>query len=237
MIRLHFIATCFAIITLGTAVAAAEPRASAGNGDLAEVTDLHPFTHTAYIPMGSRLSSIRIEAIKLVKVATKRRTVTSERYCAQPWTEPGGSMFCERTTDESSVPAYRVTYSYSGQLMASDEQGNAYFTFSVYFRPDEISPQLREVVALGKIQRAALAEFFTIATSSELVQHMAIDQANSTRCDGNYFDGDWVRTNPKCEDNIAYRKVAIPSSYITVKVDPRASRLETESAASGPWSK
>ena len=35
MIRLHFIATCFAIITLGTAVAAAEPRASAGNGDLA----------------------------------------------------------------------------------------------------------------------------------------------------------------------------------------------------------
>jgi len=76
MIRLHFIAACIAIIALGT-TAAAEARASAGNGDVVEITDLHPFTHVAYIPMGSSLSSIRIEGIKLVKVPTKRRTVTS----------------------------------------------------------------------------------------------------------------------------------------------------------------
>jgi hypothetical protein len=35
----------------------------------------------------------RIEGIKLVKVATKRRSVTNERYCNQPWAEPSGSMY------------------------------------------------------------------------------------------------------------------------------------------------
>lgn len=235
MIRLHFIATCFAIIALRTTAATAETRTSAGTGDVVEITELQPFTHIAYIPLGSSLSSLRIEGIKLVKVATKRRTVTNQRYCTQPWAEPGGSMYCELTTDEAPMPAYQVTYSYWGQPLASDEHPNAYFTFSVYFRPDEISPGLREVVAAGKVRRAALVEFFDITTTSEHVQQIVIDHANSTICDGNYLDGNWVRTSPECEDNIAYREVTMPSSYITVKVDPRAFRFET-AAASRPWS-
>ena len=137
----HFIATCFAIIALGTAVgASAGMRPASGNGNVVEITDLQPFTHVAFIPTGSALSSIRIEGIKLVKVATKRRIVTNERYCNQPWAEPGGSMDCQRITEESPVPAYQVTYSYRGRPMVSDEYGNTYFTFSVYFRQDEISP-------------------------------------------------------------------------------------------------
>ena len=105
-------------------------------------------------------------------------------------------MSCERTADESPVPAYRVTYSYRGQPLASDEYGNPYFTFNVYFRPDEISPRLRERVASGKIGRAELAEFFDIATSREPVQETVIDETRSSLCDGNYVDGNWIHTNP-----------------------------------------
>ena len=35
-----------------------------------QISDLHPFTHVAYILAGADLSSIRIENIKAVKVAT-----------------------------------------------------------------------------------------------------------------------------------------------------------------------
>jgi hypothetical protein len=234
MFHLHFVATCFAIITLGTPAITAGALASTRNGDVVEITDLQPFTHVAEIPVGSQTSSIRIEGIKLVKIATKRRTLTNDVYCNQPWAEPGGSMFCPRITDESPVPAYRVTYSYRGQPMASDEYGNPNFTFSVYFRPDDISPRLRELVATGKVRRAELAEFFDIATSRERVQEIVIDQAKSTLCDGNYFDGNWVHANPNCQDNIAYRRSAMPSSYIRVKVDPGTPRYET-AAASAPW--
>jgi hypothetical protein len=234
MFRLHSVATCFAIITLGTTAITAGTLVSTRNGDVVEITDLQPFTHVADIPVGSQTSSIRIEGIKLVKIATKRRTVTNEVYCNQRWAEPGGSVLCQRTTDESPVPAYRVTYSYRSQPMASDEYGNPHFNFSIYFRPDEISPRLRELVASGKVRRAELAEFFDIATSRERVQEIVIDQAKSTLCDGNYFDGNWIHTNPKCEDNIAYRRVAMPSSYIRVEVNSSTSRYET-AAASAPW--
>jgi hypothetical protein len=234
----HFTATCFAIIALVTAVAARARMLSAtGNGDVAEITDLQPFTHVAYIPTGSALSSIRIEGIKLVKVATKRRTAGNERYCNQPWAEPGGSMYCQRITGESPVLAYQVTYSYRGRPMVSDEYGNTYFTFSVYFRQDEISPRLREILALGKIRRTALEEFFEVTTSRAPTQQIVIDSANSTLCDGNYLDGNWTRTNPKCEDKIVYQRVASASPYITVRVDSASSRIEAAAAASEPLRK
>jgi hypothetical protein len=75
MFRLHFVATCFAFITLGTTAITAGSLASTRNGDVVEITDLQPFTHVAEIPVASQTSSIRIAGIKLVKVATKRRTV------------------------------------------------------------------------------------------------------------------------------------------------------------------
>jgi hypothetical protein len=232
----HFIATCFAIIALGTSAvgASARMRSATGNGDVVEITDLQPFTHVAHIPTGSALSSITIEGIKQVKVATKRRTVTNERYCNQPWAEPGGSMYCQRITEESPVLAYQVTYSYRGRPMVSDEYGNTYFTFSVYFRQDEISPRLREILALGKIGRAALEESLAVTTSRAPTQQIVIDSASSTLCDGNYLDGNWTRTNPTCEDKIVYQRVASASPYITVRVDPASSRIEAAAAASEP---
>ena len=143
-------------------------------------------------------------------------------------------MDCQRITEESPVPAYQVTYSYRGRPMVSDEYGNTYFTFSVYFRQDELSQRLREILALGKIRRAALEEFFEVTMSRAPTQQIVIDSANSTLCDGNYLDGNWTNTNPTCEDKIVYQRVASASPYITVRVDPASSRIEAAAAASGP---
>jgi hypothetical protein len=231
----HFIASCSFIIGLGTATAtaaAAEMRSTPSNRDVVEITELQPFTHLAYIPAGSSTSSIKIEDVKLVKVATIRRSVTNERNCNQSFVEPGGSMYCQHTADESPVFAYRVTYSYRGQPMVSDEYGNTYFTFGVYFRPEEISPRLREMLASGKLRRNAIAEFFELTTSRESVMQTVIDEARSSFCDGNYVDGNWVLTHPRCEDKVVYTKVASPSAYVTVRVAP--ARLEA-AAASGLW--
>ena len=232
----HLIATCFAVIAVAGSAAAASANTPASTGDVVESMDLQPFTHVTYIPAGSSMSSIRIENIKLVKIATKRRILTNDRDCHQPWAEPGGSMACSRTIDESTVPAYRVTYSYRGEPMMSDEYGNTYFTFSVYFRPDEIPPRLRDILALGEIRRTALEEFFRVTTSRGLVQQTVIDSAHSAFCDGNYVDGNWTRVDPRCDDQIAYKPVTSPSPYIAVSVEPSLSRVET-ALVSGSWLK
>lgn len=205
----------------GLMIALVVPASATSNDDLVEIADLQLFTHSATIPAGGDVSSIKIESVKAVMVATKRRSVTKSRDCDQPASEPGGSMDCRHITDESYVPAYRVTYSYRGEPMASDEYGNRYFTFSVYFHPDEISADLRRVLSLSKVNRAAAAEFFQLTTQREFIQRVAIDGANSTICDGNYVDGNWVHTGPNCEDGIAYTRVEIPSPYITVKLSFR----------------
>ena len=111
MFRTHqFIATCFAIVGLSTAAFAASARAR--RGEVVEVTDLQPFTHVAYIPADADLSSIKMEGIKAVKVATRLRSVTNTDYCEYVYrfAEPGGSIYCPQTTNESPVPAYRVSY-------------------------------------------------------------------------------------------------------------------------------
>ena len=115
--------------------------------------------------------------------------------------------------------------------MASDEYGNTYFTFNVYFRPGEISPALLEVLSSGKTEGSAVEGFFELSTAQESTQLLAVDQANSTFCEGNYVDGNWVRTNPKCEDRIVYKTVKSPSPYVTVRVDPVSRGLETAAVA------
>jgi hypothetical protein len=105
--------------------------------------------------------------------------------------------------------------------MASDEYGNTYVTFRVYFRPDEISPELRRALSSGKIGRTVAAEFFALTTSRGSIQEILVDEANS------------VHTNAKCEDGINYIDVASASPYITVDVNPAASRFETAAQGRG----
>jgi hypothetical protein len=231
MSRTHqFIATCFAVVGLSTAAFAASARAR--RGEVVEVTDLQQFTHVAYIPADADLSSIKMEGVKAVKVATRQRSVTSTGYCEYEYrfAAPGGSMYCPQTTNESPVPAYRVSYSYKGQPMASDEYGSTSFTFTVYFRSGELNPGLLRALWSGGISRANAAEFFQFTTSRSSVPQTVIDRAKSKFCDGNYLDGNWIHTSPKCEDVVAYKVIASPSPYITVRVNPAYPRLATTAA-------
>ena len=174
MFRSHqFIAAGFAIAALAsiskTVTAATTPEEEASpvvsfesaiGGETVEITriaDLQPFTHVAYIPVGADLSSIKLKQIKAVSVATKRRLATNLHYCEERLrAEPGGSMYCPLTTDESTVSAYKLTYAFTAPPLASDEYGNTSFTFSVYFRPDELGPRLRQVLALASRSLPAL---------------------------------------------------------------------------------
>jgi hypothetical protein len=236
----QFIAACSAIIAFGTAASAATPEARRNKDvssvvvsaptegrEIVQISDLQPFTHIAYIPVESDLSSVKIEGIKMVKAATKARSVTKPSECDRTGGEPGASPNCTRTTYGSRVPAVQVTYSYRAP---SDESGSAWFTFDVYFREDEIDPRLLRALSKGKISRSAAAELFEISTLRGSTQQLALDETNSILCEGYYVDGSWVHTNPRCEDSVTYRKVASPSPYFTVKVDSAPSSLETVAA-------
>jgi hypothetical protein len=83
-----------------------------------------------------------------------------------------------------------------------------------------LSPAVRQTIDKGRIARAELAEYFRVGTSRGTTQRVAIDNANSSFCDGRYVDGAWTHTNPRCEDKVSYRTVSVPSGYLTVKIAP-----------------
>ena len=217
-----------AVAAVGTIFLAAAP-AAATDPEAVEITYLQPFTNITEIPAGSDLSSIRLEGIKAVKVATRRTSITDQRYCEAVFPEPGGSMYCPYIQDGSPMPAYRVTYSYSGPAVGSDEYGSTLFTFSVNLRPEDL-----DITALQtsshKINRVAAAEVLKLTTDRGLVQREVIDEARSVLCDGNYIDGLWSRTDRNCEDKVTYKTVATPSDYITVRVDSAAGLAKLSSA-------
>ena len=112
----------------------------------------------------------------------------------------------------------KVTYLFKAPSKAAEEFGDAYYTFSVYFRADAVEPGLIRTLSAGKLGRNA-AELFEISTSRPLIQQDVVDEANSTFCDGYYGDSGWVHTNTTCEDRVTYRQVASLSPYVSVKVD------------------
>ena len=227
-----FAVAAFALLPRVSDAATAVPNAST------TVVDLTPFTHIGYIPANADISSIKLQGIKTVKVATKQRSVTDFHYCEERVvTEPGGSMYCPLTTDENSVSAYKVTYMFTAPPMVSDEYGGRSFTFSVYFRPDELSPSLRDALTSNKLSRQDLSEYFHVATSTESVQNIVIDEGSSEFCNGDYVDGNWTHTNPGCQDRIVFKNVATASPYIKVRVDPASTRLEAYMATTGLSSK
>jgi len=224
---------CLAAIASASLAAATEPGANQATRDAVavETTNLQPFTNTAAIPAGADTSSIRFESAKAVEVATRRSFTTDGGYCEEGgYREPGGSAFCPSSRDESPMPAYRITYSYTGPAMASDEYGNTRFTFSVYVPPDQLNPTASQEITSHKFGRTDAADFFRLSASRGSVEQVAIDEANSTFCAGNYIDGEWSQTDPSCQDKVAYKTVTAPSSYITVRVVPSRSAGQDVSA-------
>jgi hypothetical protein len=189
--------------------------------------DLHPFTHLAYLPAGADPGTIRFEKVKLVKVATRVKYAMDSNYCKQlAFRDPGGSIACPSAETEASAPAYEVTYSVTGQPLASDEHANPNFTFSVYFRPDELAADMQRTLAGGKLSRADRTAYFAVSTYREPVRRIALDETKSHFCEGNFVDGAWIHTDPGCKDNVSYTTVTAPSGYITVNVEPASRKRE-----------
>ena len=185
-----------------------------------QVNDLEPFAHTALIPAGSDLSSIRLQGVKEVMIPTRARILTDAGYCkGAAFAEPGGSMYCPLVREEELTPAYRITYSFEGQPLVSDEFGARYFTFSVYFRPGELGFATPAGHVAGKRRTAEVAAYFRLTTSRGFQAQAVIDGENSTFCAGNHVDGLWAHTDPKCQAHVQTKTMNIPSDYITVRVD------------------
>jgi len=190
-----------------------------------------PFTHFARIPVGADLRTIRFEKVKTVKVRAVVASTGDANYCREAGSrDPGGSMACPQARGGAPVEAYEVTYSYTGPPLASDEYANRNFTFSVYFRPNELSPDAQRAIAARKISRADAAGYFAVSTYREQAGRVAIDDTKSRFCPGTYVDGVWTHNDPRCEDKVVYREVSEPSGYITVQVDAVPARRGTGSS-------
>ncbi|MBV8728985.1 MAG: hypothetical protein JO336_04165 [Acidobacteriia bacterium] len=205
----------------GTALVAASASAQVMTVNQA----IDSFTHLARIPAGANLATIKFQSVKVVKVPTRKVVSTDSRYCeAAAMREPGGSMFCASVQTEGYTRAYQVTYSYEGQAMASDESGNRRFTFSVYFRPEELTAGERSLFE-RKASRSDAEASFQVTTSRELETKLTVDNARSTFCEGMYIDGRWMHNNTACVDSVQFKAVAVPSDYMTVRVDPVQARV------------
>jgi hypothetical protein len=207
------------MITAAIAVAA-DSGSKTNTRDVVEVVDLNPFTDVAYIPLGSSLSSLKFEGLKAVRVATRSIATSNKSYCEQMFQDPGGSAFCPSMKTVAKDPAYKVTYSFYGEPMTSDEYGGTRFTFSVYFRPADLDPTLRQMISEGHFKEVDVERFFVLSTARSSGPEVLLDQANSKFCAGNYVDGNWTRTDSKCEEKLTYRIFTRPSGFVAVKVTP-----------------
>jgi len=193
------------------------------HADASHVTTeaLHPFTHVAQIPNGADLNSIRFERARLVRVPTAMREGTDTQYCEEALSrDPGGSAFCPSTTADSYVQAYVVTWSFNAPPAPWDETGQTRATFDVVYKLEELSPQTRKALSAGKLSRMEAADYFAVKTSRETVQRAVIDESRSKFCDGSFVEGGWTRNNAACAETIVWKKMALPSDSIAVRVDP-----------------
>jgi len=199
---------------------AAEPVEATATVPQAQTEDAHPFTHLAYIPANSELGTIRFEGIKRVNVPARIEHVADAHFCAElAFSDPGGSLFCPYTRTESVTAAYAVTYSFTGQPMASDEFASRRFALEVYFRPDELAPEVLQAVSARKPDRTEMAGYFAVKTYREPVHRVVIDSARSSLCPGSYRDGVWTHNDQSCQDDIHYTAITTPSDSVTVRVD------------------
>jgi hypothetical protein len=123
----------------------------------AQTQELQSFTHFARIPAGSDPATIHFEKIRSVTVPI------SVQYTA-----------------DAHIAA-------TGQPLASDESPTGRSTFQVYFRPDELAPNVRTMIETGGYNSTSLAEYFRLNTYPERVRRTVIDE--SQFYDDNFVDG------------------------------------------------
>src|SRR5580658_10202607 len=185
-----------------------------------QLDQLSPFTHVASIPAIADPSTIRFEKLRIVELASKTKTTTDPQSCKdQQSREPGGTITCRTTTVLERVKAVEATYSFNGPVIATGESIPGRDMFSVYFRPEEVGVD----GPVGKLKRDQAASFFQVSTFRPMVEQKVVDKQHSQFCEGSYVDGNWVRKDSKCQDQVQYISQTVPSPYLTVQVDLRHS--------------
>ena len=183
----------------------------------AQVDELSPFSKVASIPATVDPATIRFEKLRMVELAAKTKTTTDLQTCKdRQFRDPDGTT-CQTTTVEERVKALEAKYSYNGPEIATGETIPGRQTFSVYFRPEEVAVD----GPVDKLKRDQAASLFQVTTSRPTVEQKVIDKDHSQFCDGGYVDGTWIRTDPKCQDQLQYIKQMVASPNLLVQVDLR----------------
>jgi hypothetical protein len=181
--------------------------------------ELNPFTNVASIPATVDPSTIRFEKLKVVQLASKTQVTTDPQNCKEIQFRDPGSSNCESVRVLERVKAVEATYSFIGPQTATGEGeiGPSRQFFSVYFHPEDL-PVNQPVQKLNREQAGSM---FQISTARPTVQQRVIDKQNSHFCAGNYVDGSWTPSDPKCQDQVQYTTVTVPSTYWAVDVSVR----------------
>ena len=197
--------------------AIAAPVAVATVKQAGQVDQINPFIHVVSIPATVDPSTIRFEKLSMVELASKTKTTADTQDCKDRQFRDPDSSNCQAVVER--VKALAATYSYSGPALSSGEATPGRDTFSVYFRPEEVSVD----GPVQKLKRDQAASNFVMSTYRAMVDQKVIDKEHSHLCDGNYVDGSWVRKDSKCQDQVQYTSQTVPSPYLTVQVDLRQS--------------
>jgi hypothetical protein len=178
-------------------------------------SNIDPFTHRAFIPATVDTSTIRLEKVKMVDLASKTENTMAPGCKEKQFRDPDGSN-CEVVKVLEHVKAVEADYSFIGPQLGTgegDTRPNRQ-TLAVYFRPEEV-PVSGEV---AKLNRESL---FQVSTSRPIIQQRVVDEQNSRLCKGNYVDGNWVQADPNCKEQVQYTNRTVPATYWVVEVDVR----------------
>jgi len=183
----------------------------------AQLDEHNPFTNVAYIPATVDPSTIRFEKLRMVELASKTKTTTDPQICKEQQFRESDSRYCQSVTVLERVKAVEARYSYNGPVVLAGESVPGRDQFSVYFRPEELGA----VGSVEKLNREQAGSLFEVSTTRPTVEEKVIDREHSRFCEGNYIDGNWTRTDPKCQDQVQYMNQTGPSPNLLVQVGVR----------------
>jgi len=194
-----------------------------------------PFAHSVDLPGSADVSTIKFEKVRKIKV---RATINygfdpakcQELVTGELWRAPG----CAYKTIKTTVAAFEMIYSYTGEPLASDEYASRTFTFGVYFRPEDLPEHLQTVLSGRKLSRSEAAAYFDVNIQRNSVTE---DPVLSRPCNGNFSEGPGILTNARCRGSVSSAVVTTASDEVTVVVKLRPFALPSVETARGSHSK
>ena len=179
-----------------------------------QTNEINPFTNVANIPSTVDPKSIRFEKLRNVELASKTKVTADPANCKdRQFSE--SDVTCQSVQVLERVKAVEARYSYAGPVLSSGEATPGRDSFSVYFHPE----QLAAAGQAEKLNREQAESLFDVNTSRPMVDEKVIDKAHSHFCEGNYVDGNWVRKDANCKDEVVYITQTVPSPNLQVQVD------------------